>query len=423
MKTNALRNLCAILLLLGPGFSFSQVAISTDGSSPDNSAMLEVKSPTKGLLLPRLSDVARDAMANPAQGLIIFNTTSNKINYYGDGKWYEFTNAVCVPDPTTANAGPDQVSPLTTVSLAGNTPVHGTGTWAIISGTGGSITNIHNPASLFTGNLGVGYILQWTISTPCNTSTDNVTISLGSTCSNGLKDGTETDVDCGGSCPKCANGKNCNIGSDCQSGVCVGGVCHVPSCTDGIKDGSETDVDCGGASCPGCAVGKNCNIGSDCQSGFCAYGVCQATSCTDGVKDGTETDVDCGGSCTTKCAVGKYCNIGGDCQSGFCANGVCQATSCTDGIKDGSETDVDCGGASCPKCALGKACNVGGDCQSGVCVGGVCLIASCANGYKDGTETDVDCGGSSCAKCASGKACNLNSDCLSGVCTGSHVCQ
>ncbi len=41
-------------------------------------------------------------------------------------------------------------------------------------------------------------------------------------CANGVKDGTETDVDCGGSgCSKCANGKTCTLASDCASGNCA----------------------------------------------------------------------------------------------------------------------------------------------------------------------------------------------------------
>lgn len=56
-------------------------------------------------------------------------------------------------------------------------------------------------------------------------------------------------------------------------------VCMASTCGDGIKDGAETDVDCGGGVCPGCTVGKLCNTSSDCQSGHtCSTGsphVCQ----------------------------------------------------------------------------------------------------------------------------------------------------
>lgn len=43
-----------------------------------------------------------------------------------------------------------------------------------------------------------------------------------STCSNGKKDGTEADVDCGGDCPtKCDDSKWCIRNSDCKSGKCL----------------------------------------------------------------------------------------------------------------------------------------------------------------------------------------------------------
>ena len=46
------------------------------------------------------------------------------------------------------------------------------------------------------------------------------------TCGNGAKDGTETDLDCGGlGCSDCANGKVCLIAADCISGICTDGVC------------------------------------------------------------------------------------------------------------------------------------------------------------------------------------------------------
>jgi hypothetical protein len=48
-----------------------------------------------------------------------------------------------------------------------------------------------------------------------------------------------------------------------------------PTCTDGVKNGSETGVDCGGATCSACAAGNPCNIGSDCQTGICTGGICQ----------------------------------------------------------------------------------------------------------------------------------------------------
>ena len=42
-----------------------------------------------------------------------------------------------------------------------------------------------------------------------------------------------------------------------------------PTCADGVKNGTETGVDCGGASCPRCVAGQGCGKGSDCVSGVC----------------------------------------------------------------------------------------------------------------------------------------------------------
>src|SRR3569832_2560968 len=84
--------------------------------------------------------------------------------------------------------------------------------------------------------------------------------------------GTETDVECGGAdstWPACASNKACVLGTDCQSGNCMGGLCQAPSCTDGIKNGAETDVDCGGTACPACETGKACAVAKDCDSQVC----------------------------------------------------------------------------------------------------------------------------------------------------------
>ena len=101
-------------------------------------------------------------------------------------------------------------------------------------------------------------------------------------CTDTVKNGSETDVDCGGGvCPKCANSKGCSKQTDCQGGVCTGGTCAAPSCSDGVKNGAESDIDCGGATCPKCKNGSGCGSGKDCASGVCSAGKCiiAPTSC------------------------------------------------------------------------------------------------------------------------------------------------
>ncbi len=96
-------------------------------------------------------------------------------------------------------------------------------------------------------------------------------------CENGVKDGTESDIDCGGTCStKCGLGKGCGQQSDCMSetdgGVpilCFSNTCSLEICRNGTKDPGETDTDCGGGACPKCVNGKACSVDSDCASGAC----------------------------------------------------------------------------------------------------------------------------------------------------------
>ncbi|MGB2015141.1 MAG: M43 family zinc metalloprotease, partial [Flavobacteriales bacterium] len=254
------------------------------------------------------------------------------------------------------------------------------------------------------------------------------------TCDDGIQNGDETGIDCGGSCAACPT---CNDGiqNGDETGVDCGGSCAAcPTCDDGIQNGDETGVDCGG-SCAACAT------------------------CEDGIQNGDETGVDCGGSCTpcgcngvevtvtinldnypeetswqitggsgvvasggtypsapdgstvtsTECLSdgcytftvfdsygdGLCCSYGSGSYSvedasgttyasgasfgssestNFCVSSTGPQPTCDDGIQNGDETGVDCGG-SCPACA------------------------TCDDGIQNGDETGVDCGGS-CAACA-----------------------
>jgi hypothetical protein len=236
------------------------------------------------------------------------------------------------------------------------------------------------------------------------------------TCTDGVRNGVETDVDCGGGCPACADGKSCSSFSDCTSVVCSQARCQPASCTDGAKNSQETDVDCGGT-CGGCRAGGLCRVAEDCASLKCSAPDhrCVAETCTDALKNGTESDVDCGGSCAG-CPAGKRCATGADCGSRFCGSDqLCAAPTCSDKVRNGQESDIDCG-TGCGACVSGQSCNRADECQSGVCAGGTCAPASCNDRVENGTESDVDCGGT-CTACPGGRACGTPTDCDSLICT------
>ena len=142
---------------------------------------------------------------------------------------------------------------------------------------------------------------------------------------------------------------------------------HAASCSDGVRNGSESDIDCGGGSCAACATGKTCGGASDCVSGICTSGTCQPQpTCTDGIKNGSETDIDCGGSTCPKCTSGKSCSAGSDCSSGACG-GTCCATGfadCDHNTGNGCEANLASDAKNCGAC--------GTVCSSGTCSGSAC---------------------------------------------------
>eukprot|EP00735_Rhodelphis_limneticus_P006197 TRINITY_DN18571_c0_g1::TRINITY_DN18571_c0_g1_i1::g.1122::m.1122 TRINITY_DN18571_c0_g1::TRINITY_DN18571_c0_g1_i1::g.1122 ORF type:complete len:219 (+),score=14.07,EphA2_TM/PF14575.1/2.7e+03,EphA2_TM/PF14575.1/2.6e+03,EphA2_TM/PF14575.1/0.49,Holin_LLH/PF09682.5/0.21 TRINITY_DN18571_c0_g1_i1:95-751(+) len=88
------------------------------------------------------------------------------------------------------------------------------------------------------------------------------------------------------------------------------------TCEDKIKNGLESDVDCGGADCPPCAVNLQCLNATDCVNPLiCHESFCSEVQCTDDVRNGEETDVDCGGSSCRPCELHLGCVLDSDCVS------------------------------------------------------------------------------------------------------------
>jgi hypothetical protein len=124
-------------------------------------------------------------------------------------------------------------------------------------------------------------------------------IVLNGSCTDGVKNQGESDIDCGGyACGtllkpplKCDAGKKCVGASDCASGVCTAGVCGGNSCSNGVKDGSESDIDCGGT-CGACSDGKMCLAQTDCERGTrCTNGFCLVLpEANEPAQPTTETD-------------------------------------------------------------------------------------------------------------------------------------
>lgn len=126
------------------------------------------------------------------------------------------------------------------------------------------------------------------------------------------------------------------------------------TCNDGVRNGQETDVDCGGYECHGCFAGRNCTQGIDCMSGLCideAGGMCSEGEhcvCNTPSPSPAPTPAPTFDPTATPSASPT-------------------PQQCKDRRKNGDEVDVDCGGTQCPPCQTGSACLVESDCTSGVC--------------------------------------------------------
>lgn len=119
-------------------------------------------------------------------------------------------------------------------------------------------------------------------------------------CANEVRDESagETGRDCGGPCDGCLEGDPCHSDADCLSGVCGDdNRCAYETCKDGVKNRTETDVDCGGSYCGPCTDGQGCRLASDCVNKVCFTGECQPRTCDDGMRNGDEEDIDCGADC------------------------------------------------------------------------------------------------------------------------------
>jgi hypothetical protein len=209
--------------------------------------------------------------------------------------------------------------------------------------------------------------------------------------SNSCGTGCSTNADCmtgnfciGGVCTqRKPNGGVCSVGTECESGFCVDGVCCNTAC-DGLcqacsaqdqetaqngtcgpaKAGTDPHDDCADDGAQSCDRDGTCDGTGQCRNypngAPCGATTCVANSVTGQTCDGSGTcrsdsTVPCGaflctgGACTTVCTSFADCS-----DNAFCSNGRCD-----------------------PKKPPGGSCNSPADCANGFCVDGVCCDTPC----------------------------------------------
>jgi uncharacterized protein (TIGR02145 family) len=185
---------------------FAQVGIGT--ATPATSAKLDVSSTTQGFLPPRMTTAERNAIATPAAGLMIINTTSGCINIYSGTIWRE----LC---PTAA---PGTISSLAIGSAVNNgtltSGVAASSVSSVVPYTGGNgephsgqtvtstgVTGL--TATLSAGMFAVGAgTLTYTITgTPASSGTASFALNIGGaigTLTRAVANGTIASINCAG---------------------------------------------------------------------------------------------------------------------------------------------------------------------------------------------------------------------------------
>jgi hypothetical protein len=185
--------------------------------------------------------------------------------------------------------------------------------------------------------------------------------------------------------PLVANGKPCDQGEQCASGVCSGGVCCDRACN---------------VSCYSCTLNGKLGTCSAVPAGEDPGNSCSAELPATCGRDGT---CDGSGGCrrypaNTQCAEGRCsnatefaastCDGAGTCRAGAsksCAPGICMGASCASSCSanDQCQTGFFCDSSKCTvKRPNGMTCNMAFQCASNFCVDGYCCDSQCGEMCK-----------------------------------------
>ncbi|MEM7105915.1 MAG: right-handed parallel beta-helix repeat-containing protein [Bacteroidota bacterium] len=161
LKNQSFTLFVLIFFLFSSTLTFAQIGINSDNSVPDPSAMLDVKSTTKGFLTPRMTEQERDAISDPATSLLIYQTDGTSGYYYNNG----------TPSaPDWVRIGNDESSPICDSRI----PIEDMGYFANLNGRFTDYLINQSGSYYLTGNLGQSQ----NNATAIVIDSDNVTLDL-----------------------------------------------------------------------------------------------------------------------------------------------------------------------------------------------------------------------------------------------------
>jgi hypothetical protein len=141
--------LIAALIMGCTKASAQSFAINTTGAAADNSAILDITSTSKGMLVPRVSTAQRTAIASPAKGLMVYDSTVNQFAYYNGTAW-QLLNAGA---SSWTVSGTNQYSAVTgQVGIGTATPTDKLHVVGNLKLDGGKMTVTNSSNSVYVGN-------------------------------------------------------------------------------------------------------------------------------------------------------------------------------------------------------------------------------------------------------------------------------
>jgi hypothetical protein len=216
-----------LITICGYHSNAQSLAINTDGSTANASAMLDVKSTDKGILIPRMTTVQRTGIGTPATGLQIYDTDLNLLFYYNGSAWasvatgsnYWTSSGGNIYNNTGTNVGIGSTNPGDKLEVNGNIRFSGAGTllaapstsgsaysltvkagdpYVPVGGSGGSVNIVatNNMPAGGTGysNLGPSGNINLTSGSGYNTAGGNINITAGQTSCWALTGNSHSDV-------------------------------------------------------------------------------------------------------------------------------------------------------------------------------------------------------------------------------------
>ena len=94
VKFHIMKKLVILLVVTFVWLNLAAQGVGIGTTAPDSSAALDVSSVTQGMLVPRMTSEQRNMISSPAQGLLVFDITSNTFWFRHSNGWVELVDSL-----------------------------------------------------------------------------------------------------------------------------------------------------------------------------------------------------------------------------------------------------------------------------------------------------------------------------------------